>query len=88
MNLKDPSSGQFSIDWAYFAQDLRRLAPLWLHKTEEVRADRAHWHLLGDVYGQGWIAEMYGYAFGSSEVRPICLGFLLFLDARRNTYAL
>lgn len=51
------------------AQDLRKLAPLWLSKTEEMRADRAHWHLMGDVYGQGWISEMYGYAFGASEVR-------------------
>lgn len=51
--------------------DLRRLAPLWLHKTEEVRADRAHWstNITGDVYGQGWISEMYGYSFGAAEIK-------------------
>ena len=50
--------------------DLREFAPLWLHKTEEVRADKAHWNtsLTGDIYGQGWISEMYGYAFGAAEV--------------------
>ncbi|GAQ81253.1 hypothetical protein KFL_000750210 [Klebsormidium nitens] len=51
----------------HYTQDLRKLAPLWLSKTEEMRADRAHWHLMGDIYGQGWISEMYGYAFGASE---------------------
>jgi hypothetical protein len=50
--------------------DLRRLAPFWLHKTEEVRADKAHWatNITGDMYQQGWISEMYGYAFGAAEV--------------------
>lgn len=51
--------------------DLRRLAPFWLHKTEEVRADKAHWatNITGDMYQQGWISEMYGYAFGAAEVK-------------------
>lgn len=50
--------------------DLRTLAPFWLHKTEEVRADRAHWatEITGDIYGQGWISEMYGYSFGAAEI--------------------
>ncbi len=50
--------------------DLRVFAPLWLSKTEEVRADREHWstNITGDVYGQGWISEMYGYSFGAAEV--------------------
>jgi hypothetical protein len=50
--------------------DLRELAPLWLHKTEEVRADKAHWNtsITGDIYGEGWISEMYGYSFGAAEV--------------------
>ncbi|KAJ0051347.1 hypothetical protein Pint_02890 [Pistacia integerrima] len=50
--------------------DLRALAPLWLSKTEEVRDDRAHWatNITGDIYGQGWISEMYGYSFGAAEV--------------------
>lgn len=53
--------------------DLRLLAPLWLHKTEEVRADKAHWatEITGDVYGHGWISEMYGYSFGAAEVSQL-----------------
>ncbi|KAI4375362.1 hypothetical protein MLD38_013242 [Melastoma candidum] len=55
---------------AMHIDDLRKLAPLWLSKTEEVREDRAHWgtNLTGDIYGKGWISEMYGYAFGAAEV--------------------
>lgn len=43
---------------------------LWLHKTEEVRADRAHYarNITGDIYESGWISEMYGYSFGAAEV--------------------
>lgn len=50
--------------------DLRRLALLWLHKTEEVRADMGHWarNITGDIYEAGWISEMYGYSFGAAEV--------------------
>lgn len=50
--------------------DLRKFALLWLHKTEEVRADRAHYarNITGDVYESGWISEMYGYSFGAAEV--------------------
>ncbi|KAL3526345.1 hypothetical protein ACH5RR_011001 [Cinchona calisaya] len=50
--------------------DLRALAPMWLSKTEEVREDRAHWatNYTGDIYGRGWISEMYGYSFGAAEV--------------------
>ncbi|KAL4193592.1 hypothetical protein AMTRI_Chr06g200300 [Amborella trichopoda] len=50
--------------------DLRVLAPMWLSKTEEVREDRAHWgtNITGDIYGMGWISEMYGYSFGAAEV--------------------
>lgn len=55
---------------AMHIDDLRALAPLWLSKTEEVREDRAHWatNITGDIYGQGWISEMYGYSFGAAEV--------------------
>ncbi|XP_050233680.1 peptidyl serine alpha-galactosyltransferase [Mercurialis annua] len=55
---------------AMHIDDLRALAPMWLAKTEEVRADKAHWttNLTGDIYGQGWISEMYGYSFGAAEV--------------------
>ncbi|KAL7001131.1 Peptidyl serine alpha-galactosyltransferase [Sarracenia purpurea var. burkii] len=51
--------------------DLRALAPMWLSKTEDVREDRAHWatNITGDIYGKGWISEMYGYSFGAAEVR-------------------
>ncbi|RAL40944.1 hypothetical protein DM860_008642 [Cuscuta australis] len=50
--------------------DLRRFALLWLHKTEEVRADRSHWskNITGDIYEAGWISEMYGYSFGAAEL--------------------
>ncbi|KAM2051520.1 hypothetical protein PS1_033079 [Malus domestica] len=50
--------------------DLRALAPVWLSKTEEVQEDRAHWttNITGDIYGKGWISEMYGYSFGAAEV--------------------
>ncbi|KAG0475279.1 hypothetical protein HPP92_014965 [Vanilla planifolia] len=55
---------------AMHIEDLRALAPMWLSKTEEVREDRAHWgtNFTGDIYGLGWISEMYGYAFGAAEV--------------------
>ncbi|XWS44072.1 hypothetical protein CRYUN_Cryun15aG0013200 [Craigia yunnanensis] len=54
---------------AMHIDDLRVLAPLWLSKTEEVREDKAHWatNITGDIYGQGWISEMYGYSFGAAE---------------------
>lgn len=50
--------------------DLRKFALLWLHKTEEVRADKDHYakNLTGDIYESGWISEMYGYSFGAAEV--------------------
>ncbi|KAL3699944.1 hypothetical protein R1sor_017966 [Riccia sorocarpa] len=52
-------------------EDLRLFAPLWLSKTEEVRADKTHWatKITGDVYGKGWISEMYGYVFGAAELK-------------------
>ncbi|GKD70927.1 hypothetical protein Tco_1325017, partial [Tanacetum coccineum] len=55
---------------AMHIDDLRALAPMWLSKTEEVRADTAHWstNITGDIYGKGWISEMYGYSFGAAEV--------------------
>ncbi|AQK94138.1 hypothetical protein ZEAMMB73_Zm00001d010484 [Zea mays] len=50
--------------------DLRALAPLWLSKIEEVRQDKSNWstNITGDIYGMGWISEMYGYSFGAAEV--------------------
>ncbi|KAE9448411.1 hypothetical protein C3L33_19691, partial [Rhododendron williamsianum] len=50
--------------------DLRKFALLWLHKTEEVRADTAHYakNITGDIYESGWISEMYGYSFGAAEL--------------------
>ncbi|CAI5990015.1 unnamed protein product [Closterium sp. NIES-65] len=53
-------------------EDLRRLAPIWSAKSEEVRADVEHYTInaTGDVHGQRWISEMYGYSFGSSDVSP------------------
>ncbi|KAJ0841218.1 putative uncharacterized membrane protein [Helianthus annuus] len=54
---------------AMHIDDLRALAPMWLSKTEEVREDKAHWatNITGDIYGKGWISEMYGYSFGAAE---------------------
>ncbi|XP_020584334.1 peptidyl serine alpha-galactosyltransferase [Phalaenopsis equestris] len=51
-------------------EDLQKFALLWLHKTEEVRADKAHYatNFTGDVYSSGWISEMYGYSFGAAEL--------------------
>ncbi|GJP75529.1 hypothetical protein CLOP_g5963 [Closterium sp. NIES-67] len=51
-------------------EDLRRLAPIWSSKSEEVRADVEHYTInaTGDIHGQRWISEMYGYSFGSSDV--------------------
>ncbi|MBA0733257.1 hypothetical protein Gogos_017292 [Gossypium gossypioides] len=62
---------------ALHIDDLRVLAPLWLSRTEEVHEDRAHWetNITGDIYGEGWISEMYGYAFGAAE--PILLHYSL-----------
>ncbi|KAM7280724.1 hypothetical protein ACFE04_007858 [Oxalis oulophora] len=50
--------------------DLRKFAMLWLHKTEEVRADKEHYatNITGDIYSSGWISEMYGYSFGAAEL--------------------
>lgn len=55
---------------AMHIDDLRALAPMWLSKTEEVREDKSHWatNITGDIYGKGWISEMYGYSFGAAEV--------------------
>ncbi|GAB2287622.1 Peptidyl serine alpha-galactosyltransferase [Dionaea muscipula] len=51
-------------------EDLRNLALLWLHKTEEVKADKEHYatNVTGDIYGSGWISEMYGYSFAAAEL--------------------
>jgi hypothetical protein len=58
--------------------DLRRFALLWLHKSEEVRADKAHYatNITGDIYNSGWISEMYGYSFAAAEV--YALSFFVF----------
>jgi hypothetical protein len=63
--------------------DLRKFAMLWLHKTEEVRADRAHYarNITGDIYESGWISEMYGYSFGAAEV-------FLYLHSYHDAYCI
>lgn len=53
-------------------QDLRRMAPLWLKYTEDVRVDPDAWELSGDAYSthkgdKPWISEMYGYSFGAAK---------------------
>ena len=47
--------------------DLRKVAPLWLSFTEEVRTDSGNWAHTGDIFngdgarGPPWISEMYVY---------------------------
>mmetsp|Transcript_50602 Transcript_50602/g.102988 ORF Transcript_50602/g.102988 Transcript_50602/m.102988 type:complete len:173 (+) Transcript_50602:52-570(+) len=54
-------------------RDIEKIAPLWLQKTVEIRADQANW-LNGwwntSVSGVqlGWTAEMFGYVFAASEL--------------------
>jgi hypothetical protein len=75
--------------------DLRRFALLWLHKSEEVRADKAHYatNITGDIYNSGWISEMYGYSFAAAEVYALSFfhfyffrfqGSLFFLHCKCN----
>ena len=57
------------------ADDMRRVAPLWLSYTEAVRTapfGREVWHKMGDAYvteehPRPWISEMYGYVFGAAH---------------------
>ncbi|KAL0461743.1 UNVERIFIED_CONTAM: Peptidyl serine alpha-galactosyltransferase [Sesamum latifolium] len=51
-------------------RELKRFALLWLHKTEQVRADMAHWskNMTGDNYEAGWNSQMYGYSFAAAEL--------------------
>jgi len=53
-------------------QDLRRVAPLWLKYTEDVRFDPDAWELSGDAYSihpgdKPWISEMYGYSYACAK---------------------
>jgi hypothetical protein len=52
--------------------DLRRVAPLWLKYTEDVRFDPDAWELSGDAYSthpgdKPWISEMYGYSYACAK---------------------
>lgn len=57
-------------------RELKRFALLWLHKTEQVRAEMAHWsrNMTGDIHEAGWNSQMYGYSFAAAEV---CSYFLI-----------
>ena len=68
--------------------DLRKFAPLWLSKTEEVRNDKEHWatNITGDIYGKGWISEMYGYSFGAAEVQEFYSNLMIFLYIFTSLY--
>ena len=51
---------------------LRKVAPLWLQYTEDVRADPDAWKLSGDQYATNpgdkpWISEMYGYSYACAK---------------------
>jgi peptidyl serine alpha-galactosyltransferase len=53
-------------------RDLRRVAPLWLKYTEDVRFDPDAWELTGDAYSKHpgdrpWISEMYGYSYACAK---------------------
>eukprot|EP00798_Chlamydomonas_sp_ICE-L_P009971 gene9972-7848_t len=52
--------------------DLKKMSPLWLKYTEDVRFDEMAYKYSGDVYAvhpgdKPWISEMYGYAFGAAK---------------------
>ncbi|PIN17816.1 hypothetical protein CDL12_09520 [Handroanthus impetiginosus] len=52
-------------------RDVKRFALLWLHKTEQVRADmalRTTRNGAGDIYEAGRLSEMYGYVFAAAEL--------------------
>jgi hypothetical protein len=49
------------IPTAIRRDDLARLTPLWLAKTEEIREDARSAHALG------WVAEMWAYAIAAHE---------------------
>lgn len=68
----------------FHIDDLRAMAPFWLSKTEEVREDKAHWatNITGDIYGTGWISEMYGYSFAAAEVSHTHFSAFSSLDTR------
>jgi len=53
--------------------DMRRVAPQWLHFTEKVREHPPCWNMTGDAYvslanPKPWISEMYGFVFGCASV--------------------
>lgn len=55
-----------------YTEDLKRMSPLWLKYTEDVRFDPDAWELSGDQYSihpgdKPWISEMYGYSYGASK---------------------
>ena len=56
-------------------EDMKRVAPLWLHYTEEVRNKPGNWANTGDIYNQNgkagppWISEMYGYVFACAHAK-------------------
>jgi hypothetical protein len=55
----------------FHVEDLKKVAPLWLSITEEMRTDPKGWkyaHDSGDASKPHWILEMYGYVFGAAEV--------------------
>lgn len=52
--------------------DMKRVAPLWLKYTGDVRQDPEAYHLTGDAYAKkpgqkAWISEMYGYSYGAAK---------------------
>lgn len=65
----------------FHLEDLRTIAPRWLHYTEQMRSNpQLYWRINGSIprdiptgddyvhFGEApWISEMYGYVFGAAE---------------------
>lgn len=53
-------------------KDLKKLAPLWLQYSEDVRENRRAWNLTGDTGtkegGKPWISEMYGLVYAMAHL--------------------
>ncbi|EPS64550.1 hypothetical protein M569_10231, partial [Genlisea aurea] len=52
------------------ARDVRRFALVWMHKTQQLRADKSRWsaNITGDDGETGRFSSMYGYSFAAAEL--------------------
>uniref|UniRef100_A0A7S4P999 Hydroxyproline O-arabinosyltransferase-like domain-containing protein n=1 Tax=Guillardia theta TaxID=55529 RepID=A0A7S4P999_GUITH len=51
-------------------EDLKKIAPLWLTITEEIRSDKPNWlpAWTASNFALSWTAEMYGYIFAAARL--------------------